>query len=101
MARKPRHPGKDRDMEVEGIIAWEKTGKTHRGWRVGSSQGPQHPPSGWAQGKMWARKAAPRIQAQREGRGRLVVERGLCPFVFLTLVDVLEGTGSTKFHADP
>lgn len=36
----------------------------------------------------------------RDRRGVLVVEEGLCPFV-LTLVDVLERTSSTEFHADP
>lgn len=30
-----------------------------------------------------------------------MVEGGLCPLVLLTLVDVLERTSSTEFHADP
>lgn len=51
---------------------------------------------------MWTTKALPRLQAQGDQRGGLEVEGGLGPLVLpLTLVDVLERTSPTEFHADP
>lgn len=101
MARKSKHPDKERDIEVKGIIAWEGPVRPTGAGGQGHHRVLAPSNRGWAHSVAWSRKAAPRIQAQRDRRGGLVVEGGLCALVLLTLVDVLERASSTEFHADP
>lgn len=94
-------------MEAEGIIAWGKKGRTHSARGLGHHRVPIIIQVGPGEGLMVDMKCGPQrhfpdYKLKGTRGGGLEVEGGLGPLVLpLTLVDVLERTSPTEFHADP
>lgn len=94
-------------MEAEGIIAWGKKGRTHSARGLDHHRVPIIIQLDPGEGLMADMKCGPqRRYPEYKLKGTRGVDwrlrGGLGPLVLpLTLVDVLERTSPTEFHADP